>query len=137
MSTPLLIGDEQRAELCALRERANAAPVDVRTLVERIATPAGREQHRDHMTAQTVAIPMAYLVTFSVEIGHPIGTCRHLSMSVQREGRVPNEYAVWMVAEALGFVGGLELCTCWLEDLEGHGKAVNVVQPVAIMEPAP
>lgn len=53
-----------------------------------------------------------------------------MSLSVHREDRVPNPEAVWMVAHALGFTGKLDEWITYLEDLEGHGKAVNAVQLV-------
>lgn len=130
IGTPLIIGDEQRAALAKLRELAAANPIDMPKLMERIKLPKPKAQHMAQMTAQTVGIPMDYMVTFSIEHGHPAGTCRHMSMSVGKKGRVPNQHAVWMVAEELGFVGGIEACMCWLEDLKGHGQAVNVVQPI-------
>lgn len=129
--TPFLIGPEQIEALRLLREEAARRPVDVRTLNARLATEQGKTAHRDQMTAQTVEIPVAYLVTFSVEVGHPGGAARHLSMSVQRPGRGPLPEVVWMVAQELGFVGTLSECTVWIEDLQGHGKAVNLAQIIS------
>lgn len=131
MSTLLMIGPAEIAMLTELRERASARPVDMQVMTEAIKHRAGKAAHMIQMTAQTVHIPTNFMVTYSIETGHPIGTCAHMSMSVGKEGRVPNQHAVWMVAEALGFVGGLESCTCWLEELQVHGQAVNVVQPLA------
>lgn len=135
MSTPLMIGPNERKALDNLRKLANEHPVDMRTLPQRLETPDGKAAHMTQMTAQSIRLPVDFLVTFSIEIGHPIGTCRHMSMSVRKQGRVPNPLAAWMVAEQLGFVGGLESCNHWLEDLQGHGQAVNVVQPVNFCEP--
>lgn len=132
MTTPLLIGPEERKKLVALRELAAAHPVDMPALMRRLETPAGKAAHKRQMTKQSVAIPADFLVTFSIETGHPAGTCRHLSMSVGREGRVPSPEAIAMVAAELGFVGALETQIIWLEELQGHGKAVNVVQPLSI-----
>jgi len=134
MGTPLFIGPEQRAALHELRERANACPVDASTLAARCATADGKAAHMAQMTAQTVSIPAAYLVTFSIETGHPKGTFRHMSVSVQREGRVPNREAVWLIALALGFTGSLDDCIAYQETLRGHGEAVNVVQLVTAIE---
>lgn len=135
MSTPLMIGPNEREALDNLRKLANEHPVDMRTLTERLKTPDGKAAHKKQMTAQSVAIPADFLVTFSIEIGHPIGTCRHMSMSVGKQERVPSPQGAWMVAEQLGFVGGLESCVHWLEDLQGHGRAINVVQPVNFVWP--
>jgi hypothetical protein len=132
--TPLLIGTHERIELRRISLLAHSRPVDISTLTERLATPAGKAAHKERMNEQTIAIPLAYLVTYSIEINHPHGTARHMSMSVQRDERVPNGVAVWMVAVELGFTGSLEECTTWLEDLTGHGKAVNVVQYVTADE---
>ncbi|WP_233854146.1 hypothetical protein [Paraburkholderia sp. HD33-4] len=130
MTTPLLIGPDQRRQLAALRKRANAHPVDMRGLSDRLKVPANKQAHRAQMTTQSVNLPADFLVTFSIETGHPVGTCRHLSMSVGKAGRVPSPEAVWSVATELGFTGALEHCTQWLETLQGHGDAVNIVQPL-------
>ena len=128
--TALVIGEVERARIAALIKGANENPVDVRALLRRIETAEGKRSHMDQMSRQTIALPVAWLVTFSIEFGHPAGTCRHMSVSVQREGRVPGPDAVWMIAESFGFVGGLQACKVWPEALRGHGKAVNVVQPI-------
>jgi hypothetical protein len=134
MPTPLWIGPEQRAALAALRELALAHPVEMRQVLELLKTRAGKAQHMRQMDKQSVEIPFGFLVTFSIELGHPAGTCRHMSMSAPNPERVPSPEGVWMVAELLGFVGdGIEdgTCTVWLEDLK-QGRAVNLVQPVDI-----
>lgn len=128
--TPLIVGVNERRKLQALREVAFLHPVNIRQVIERLKTPEGKKAHMDQMTRQSVLIPMAYMVTFSIETEHPAGTCRHMSMSVNKKGRVPNRHEVWMVAEVLGFWGSLEHCRVWPEKLQGHGVAINVVQPL-------
>lgn len=133
--TPLIFGERERASLEALRELAAAHPVDMTGINERLATAPGKRAHMDQMNEQTVVIPVGFLVTFSVERGHPCGTCRHMSMSSPAKGRAPTPEAVWAIAEALGFAGGLEACTVYLEELQrgdGRTDAVNVVQPVRV-----
>jgi hypothetical protein len=49
-----------------------------------------------------------------------------------RHKRIPHPIGVWMVAEDLGFSGGLEACQIWIEDLSDGGKAFNVVQSINI-----
>lgn len=134
MGTPILIGPTELAALHELRVRANGHPVDARGLAVRLATPDGKSAHRDQMTGQSVRLPLAYLVTFSIETGHPKGTYRHMSMSVQREGRLPNGNSLWLVAHALGFTGALEECMLYRETLQGHGEAINVLQLVMPVE---
>jgi hypothetical protein len=77
---------DRRSKACV--ELAEANPVDMPTLMTRIKDPVGKAHHMAQMNRQTVKVPFAYLVTFSIERGHGIGDCRHMSMSVQREGRV-------------------------------------------------
>jgi hypothetical protein len=132
-STPLIIGETQKRELRVLRERAALEPVDVLEVLELIKTPEGEREHRDRMTVLSIPLPLAFLVTFSIETGHPAGTCRHMSMSSLRRGRLPIPEAVWMVCEELGFVGSLQACRTWVEDLPDGEKAINVVQPVAVL----
>lgn len=130
MNNPLFIGPSEHQRLMELRTRANAAPVDMVELVQRLKTPEGKAAHRKQMTAQTCLLPASYMVTFSIETGHPCGTCRHMSMSTHHKLRLPNARAVWMVAEVLGFTDTLESCVTYREELEGHGEAVNVIQPL-------
>jgi hypothetical protein len=132
--TPLLIGPAERVELLRLRETAALHPVDISALRLRIGTREGKKKHLRQMTKQTIRLPAAFMVTFSIETGHPGGTMRHMSMSVQRQDRIPNHHAVWMVAQELGFTGGLEACMAWPESLNGHGRAINLVQFVATAE---
>lgn len=129
----LLLGPNERCQLAQLREQARQHPVDMPTLVEAMRTAQGSRRHRQQMTAQTIAIPTRYYVTFSIETGHPGGACRHMSMSTLADERIPRIEGIWMVAEELGFSGGIDECSLWLEDLSGGGKAVNVVQPISLM----
>jgi hypothetical protein len=138
--TPFILGETEIGQLVTLKLVAEAHPVDMTNLVERLAKSKNKRRHMEQMSKQTVYLPFDYAVTYSKEINHPGGrTARHMSMSVYKEGRVPNQFAVWMVAEHLGFTGphadlaraedNLKQCDAvWLEDLQGHGKAVNVVQ---------
>src|SRR4249919_1156428 len=106
-ASPLILGAAQKAALEVLRLHARANPIDVLAVRERVKTPAGHAAHIERMQMFTVSIPTAFVVTYSVETGHPCGTCRHLSMSSTRHGRTPTPEAVWMLAQALGFQGDL------------------------------
>jgi hypothetical protein len=78
----MIIDDEMRAWLEDMRVRAFANPVDVRVLIDSILTPEGEAAHRKHMTEQSVVFkgdPVDWHVTFSIEIGQPAGTCRHMA----------------------------------------------------------
>lgn len=108
-------------------------PVDMTGLTERLKTPEGKRAHMDQMNKQSITLPMGYMVTFSIELNHPAGTMRHMSMSVAAPGRAPNEHALWMVCPELGFTGNsIYDCDCiWPEDLQRGSEramAINVVQ---------
>jgi hypothetical protein len=140
---PLIIGPDEKVLLQQLRELAALHPVDMPALMERLKTVYGRFLHRQQMNKQTVRLPSAlaaaFFVTFSIEVGHPCGTARHMSMSVKREDlpapeaqdRVPHPVGVEMVAAEFGFAGGLEACAVWRETLSDGGVAINVLQPIA------
>lgn len=128
--TSLVLDESIRGQLAALRAETEAHVVDMPKLMEALLTPVGKAEHVEHMTRQTLLVPLAYLVTFSIESGHPCGSCRHMSMSVQREGRLPNTIGVWMVAQEFGFWGSLQECTVYMEERQGHGQAVNIIQPI-------
>lgn len=136
MTTPLIFGDEQKRALASLRERAAASPVDLKARMSadrRGIHPEWKRRHMDQMNAQTVMIPMGFLVTFSIESGHPAGVCRHMSMSSAAQGRTPTEAAIKMIADELGFVGFPEFCMVYKEELQRGERtaiAVNVIQPL-------
>ncbi len=127
---PLLLGERESAALASLRQLAEDNPVDMLTLEVSLSTPAGKRAHVAHMTSQSIVLPVNFMVTFSIELGHPGGAARHLNVSIEREGRVPAPEAIWLIAETLGFRGGIKACDkMWPETLRGRtGVAVNVVQ---------
>jgi hypothetical protein len=137
MMAGLLIGDEEREDIAKLCELAAANPVAMPGLAARLTTETGKDAHRRQMTAQTIALPIGWLCTFSIETGHPCGVARHLSVSRSgvRPGLAPHPAMVAEIAREFGFVGGLSEWICWPEVLEGHGSegygtAINVVQPI-------
>jgi hypothetical protein len=136
----LIIGATQKAQLNALRDLAAAHPVDMPALMKAIKTPAGKAKHMRQMESQTIDLPVAYAVTFSIELGQPPGPCRHMSLSSNVKNRSPIPAAVWMVCEELGFVGDEPFTGCHVypEDLQrGRDRAVaiNVIQPVSVILP--
>src|SRR5687768_1216719 len=76
MSTPLVIDSAIQRSIADLREFAALQPVDMTKLPGRLATAEGKKAHMAQMTRQTISIPLAYLVTFSIEDGHPCGRSR-------------------------------------------------------------
>lgn len=125
----LLLGSEEKAKLAGLAQLAAAHPLDMPAVMERIKTGEGKHRHMMQMTMQTVEIPMGYAVTFSIEDGHPIGRCRHASVSLDSPDRLPHPAAVWELCKHLGFWGKNlgEADRVWNEQLR-QGAAINVVQ---------
>jgi hypothetical protein len=138
-SAPLVIGPSLRTRFADLIRLAEHNPIDMPDLMERLQTPVGKAAHLRQMSRQCLVIPgiWNFIVAFSIECRHPVGTCRHMSMSIDREGRVPTLDAVWMVADELGFRHGLDRCMAWPEEHDGHGVAINVIQPLVEPEPDP
>lgn len=133
-SAPLVITPEVRATLRRLRDFAGSRPTDMAAVMDLQKSDEGKRQHWKDMHARTVTIPgpWPFEVTFSIEANHPGGTMRHMSMSIRREGRVPHPAGLWMVAEELGFAGGLEACRIWPEELSDGGTAINLAQPISV-----
>jgi hypothetical protein len=133
---PLIIGEKQKQALQELRERASLNTIDVRKVLT--LSGVALEAYRERMlTDYSVEIPEAYRVTYSIETNHPAGNCRHMSISSRRSGRTPTPAAVWLIALELGFIGNLDLCKIWTEDIgrlpDGRQQiAINLVQPLMI-----
>ena len=149
-----MIDVEARAALKQLVEKATAAPIDMLAVMENMKTADGRRDHFARMKTLTIPILTHFFVTFSIENGHPVGMCRHMSMSIglpmkkgleKEEGLIvpgpnntwlPSVSIICLVCQELGFTGThlkagerLKDCNTWLEDI-GDYKAVNVVQPI-------
>lgn len=117
--------------LKSLREVAVENAVHMPTLMQRLDTFDGKHRHMAQLIVQSIDVPVGYTVTFSIELEHPCGNCRHMSMSTPSEDHAPHEYALWMVAKELGFWGAITDCVSWFEPLDGRpGIAVNLVQPI-------
>ena len=129
---PLFIGKKELDELDQLRIRAAKNPIDVVATLAKLNTEEGKAAHKRLVTSQSIELPVGYLVSFTIETGHPAGTCRHMTLGVMQKDYGPSLDAVRMVAEALGFVGGVSCCAIWLDKTEGHGLGVNLVQPVDV-----
>lgn len=134
-AAPLLITPAIREGFGKLRDLAAENPIDMHAVLADLKTGAGQRRHSARMKRLTIAFPSGrwvWTVTFSIEHGHPVGPCRHLSVSIHRKGRVPHPEAMRLIAEDFGFVGGLEACQVWPEDSGDRETAINLVQPLAL-----
>jgi hypothetical protein len=126
----LVIGRDERARLTRLRRRASAHPIDISALAATLAWPEGRARHLAAIAAQTVVVPNGYLVTLTIETGHTVGPCRHLAVGIGAPDALPSPAAVWLIAEELGFQGGIGGCGVWIETKSPRGAVTNIVQPI-------
>ena len=104
LSSPLVIGEVGMGRLKEVIRYAEDNLVDAKRM-KRIAkgkeAPVGDDENR------VCHLDFGYRVVYSIE-EHPQkkgGTMwmRHMSMRINKKGRVPNEYALAMVGEILGF----------------------------------
>lgn len=125
----LLIGDEERAMIGALRARAAGNPIDpVKAMASAKADP---EAFRRRMASMTIELPIGYFVTYSIE-RQPGGLCAHLSVSVARARMMPSTAAVDVIAEAFGMEAlGEGRSKVWIERIDEVTKAVNIIQVLA------
>lgn len=132
----LVISDDERRAIQAAVKRAYAKPLSL-AQVERGAATVPQDKATLTLADRTgsfephgegVILPGGYRAAISFEY-QPIGLCRHLSVSVDTPGRVPHMLAVGMIAEAFGFVQGMER-EIWTEEFDPGEYAVNVVEPV-------
>lgn len=126
---PLIIDEELRLKIAGMVEHAEKnifTLEDMKNLMRGEANPAG------DLYGFNMETIFGYRVVYSIE-EHPykaggIALCRHLSMSVDEPGKLPNEYAIQEIMGLIGFKNKLKQCKVWLEDyMPGH-KAVNVVE---------
>jgi hypothetical protein len=126
----LIIGDDERAMIGALRARMAANPIN--PAEANAAAKADPAAFRRHMSAFTIELPIGYFVTYSVErqpAAPPPGLCTHISISVARARMMPSTAAVDMILEAFG-MSAIRAGTSkiWIEQIDEWTKAVNVVQ---------
>jgi hypothetical protein len=71
-------------------------------------------------------IPVGYRIVYSIERQNP-GLVRHLSVSVDTPGRVPNIPAMTEIMKLFGFTQQLEECMVSMEEIGDNHQAINVM----------
>jgi hypothetical protein len=137
MTRVLAITPEVQSEIKAAVERAAKHPISPAEC-ERLARAfpqnmdeiklADRPPDFHRPESVHVNIPIGFRASFSFE-HQSGGLCRHLSVSVDTPGRVPNLLAMGMIAEAFGFVSGAPR-KFWTEEFEPGHHAINVIELV-------
>jgi hypothetical protein len=128
----LLITPEVRAQIAAAVERARAKPLPLDFVMEAgipgnkvEVTLADRKPGFERPSSEHVLIPHGYRAAISFE-QQPAGLVRHLSVSIDQPGMMPNLQAVQALMEEFGFSAPLEQCKIWLEEFDPGHHAVNV-----------
>jgi hypothetical protein len=135
---PLIINADIRSAIRSLRERAAARPITLEQGRKLAIQPKDEfhikhdERNGERPASEFLNLPFGYRIAYSVE-QQPIGFCGHLSISVDRPGRVPHPAAVEMLAAEFGMT--LQHAHMWLEDFKPDHAAVNVVQLLSAPTP--
>lgn len=131
MTRALIIQEETQTEINAAIARARLKPIPIERLRAgavdaEIIGLADRKPGFERGTAsEYVEIPIGYRAAISFE-HQPPGLCRHLSISVDTPGMIPNLPAVRMIAEAFG-MGATGPERLWMEEFAPGHFAVNLI----------
>lgn len=138
----LLITAETRAQIQVLIAFARANPVDAIAAIE--ADKRDRDAYRGSMDRFTIFIPFGFAVAFTFE-KQPSGLFRHIAVSIDDKGNLPDPAMVCAICEEFGMgnildqLAGRALSSIvkgWVEELEGGHCTVNLLQLVAATEAA-
>ena len=92
---PFVIDATLQAALARLRAYAETNPISTFDLVR--GMPIGANANH------VLEVAFGYRIVFSIEEQPELGKCRHLSMSVDERGKLPNLVVVQEVAKMIGF----------------------------------
>lgn len=142
MTRLLLLDARARDQIQRAIEQARARPLPWQQMKEHVVDDRAKPTNtlllserkpgfRRPIEPVNVLIPNGYRCAISFE-QQPAGLCRHLSISVDAPGQMPNVPAVEMIAKAFGFTlaEGLKVPVgrAWVEEFEPGQYAINIVQ---------
>lgn len=139
MATGIIINDEIRQEIFKVVEYAYKNVVPLYKMAENGKLKKGMPNPIAGDDGFIIIIPNGFKVIFSIEDQGSekkgerggLGKCRHLSMSINKKGRIPNPIAVDMVMEEFGFDNPFYHCAIWSEGFGGNTQiAINVLEPI-------
>lgn len=126
----LIIGETERERIREVVAEAKAHPVSLSLLRQGMAdnTPVLKLKDRkpgfERPPSAHVTFPGGYRAAFSIE-EQPAGFCTHLSISVERKGKMPSVEAVQMICEEFGVPFPPD--RGWNEEFEPGQYAVNLL----------
>jgi hypothetical protein len=124
----LLIGPAERLAIAKLKLTAAAIPLEPAQVLAAAETDlsAVRRMMWDNYT---IRLSEGIRVTYSHE-HQPCGLCHHISISVDRPGKVPAPPVVEMILQEFGMEPIADSLSVWFEDFGETNKAVNLLQLV-------
>ena len=123
---PFVIDEETKSKFTSLALHAERNPFSMDDLLDvynKAEKPAG------DFSEFTLMLPFGYKVVYSIE-KQVKGDVRHFSMSVDADGKLPNEMVVRECLKMLGFKNELENCIVRLEDYAPKRQAINVLEVI-------
>jgi hypothetical protein len=120
----LILDEEAKSAIKKVITYAESHRVTMDLLQKTIAgkhPPVGDNKHH------ACYLISGFKVVYSIE-EQPVGLCRHLSVSVDFDGKLPSIPAVEAIMKEFGFTGDIMDClNVWVE----NDKAVNVLQQIS------
>lgn len=136
-AAPVRIGPADHAAIRAVRLFATAHPITEAGLADAASNPAARVRFRQRLASHRVELAGGLVATFTVEILSPAAdgdgstrTCRQATVKLRSGKAVPTPRDVWHIAEAFGFVGGLDCCDLDAVDMASGGAGISIAQPL-------
>jgi hypothetical protein len=109
--------------LAAYAEKHVLSMDELLDMVNKQAPPPGDNKNF------VVEIPFGYRVVYTIE-DQPAGKVRHLSVSVDKKGKLPSITAVEEIMRMIGFKGELSECKVGFESIDENQDAVNVLEVI-------
>ena len=123
---PLVIDEELKSNISKLVAYAEKNPFtmdDCLDVYNKAMEPAGDMKH------YSLVLPFGYRIVYSIE-QQPMGNVRHLSISVDADGKLPNIVVSQEIMKLIGFDNELEECIVRLEDIAPKRQAINILEVI-------
>jgi len=128
----LIIDELAKKEILRVKEYADANKIDQKRLTDMVLL---LEKPVGDNPGYTCILSDVFKIVYSVE-SQPVGWCRHLSVSVDKEQKLPSVPVVELLMKEFGFTGNINECeNIWVErdiaTAKGKkGVAINILQLV-------
>jgi len=123
---PFLVDDDIRHKIASIVTYAEQNPFTIDQMLDRMN---GDIKPPGDMDEYTCIIPYGNRVVFSIEIIGDVKR-RHLTMSVNEDGKLPSIVAVEETIKLFGFENELMNCKLGFEDISPVRKAISVMEKI-------